>query len=134
MAFGEKLSTRANRNTLPMKKCSYCGRENDESVSLCIECGTEFESPKIEAPTPSEIEPNPGDSALSLVVVGTYANVVDATMVKTRLEAAGIEACIPEEYTPQILWYAVTSPLEQVTVRVAAKDYEEAKAILAADA
>ena len=70
------------------------------------------------------------DPTLSLVVVGTYGNVVDATVVRTLLEAAGIEACIPEEYTPQILWYAVTSPLEQVTVRVASKDYEAAREFL----
>ena len=113
-----------------MKKCSYCGRENAESVSSCVECGTEFPG---QSPKASELDPNLQDPTLSLVIVGTFGNVVDATVVKTRLEAAGIEACIPEEYTPQILWYAVTSPLEQVTVRVAAKDYEEAKAILTAN-
>jgi hypothetical protein len=50
-------------------------------------------------------------------------------MFKARLEAAGIEACIPEEYTPQIFWNVIPSPLESVTVRVAAKDYEAARAI-----
>jgi hypothetical protein len=112
-----------------MKKCSYCGRENAETVIACSECGTEFEASGVSAVDPVLVDP-----ALSLVIVATFGNVVDATMVKTRLEAAGIEACIPEEYTPQIFWYVVTSPLEQVTVRVAAKDYEEAKAILAAGA
>jgi ribosomal protein L40E len=50
-------------------------------------------------------------------------------MFKTRLEAAGIEAFVPEEYTPQIFWAAITSPLEGITVRVAAKDYEAARAL-----
>ena len=58
-------------------------------------------------------------------------SVVDASLVMTRLEAAGIEACIPEEYTPQIFWNCTPSPLESVTVRVAAKDYEEARPLLA---
>src|SRR6478736_7090004 len=113
-----------------MKKCSYCGRENTAAAAVaCFECGTKFEAPEI-----SKVDPVLQDPALALVVVGTFGNVVDASMVRTRLEAAGIEACIPEEYTPQILWYAVTSPLEQVTVRVAAKDYEAAREILNADA
>ena len=67
------------------------------------------------------------------MIVGTYRNVIDADIIKSRLEAAGIEACIPEEYTPQIFWYDIPSPLERVTVRVAAKDYEAAQEILAAD-
>jgi hypothetical protein len=79
-------------------------------------------------------DPQLVDPALALVVVGTYRNAVDASLVKTRLEAAGIEACIPEEYTPQIFWYAIPSPLERVTVRVAAKDYETARELLASDA
>src|SRR6478736_5991711 len=112
-----------------MKKCSYCGRENAEAAIACFECGTELKMPEA-----SKIDPNLEDPTLALVVVATCRNVVDATMVKMRLEAAGIEACIPEEYSPQILWYAVASPLEQVTVRVAAKDYEPAKEILNADA
>ena len=95
---------------------------------MCLECGVDLESTET-----SEVDPVLRDPALSLVIVRTFRNVVDATMAKMRLEAAGIEACIPEEYTPQILWFAITSPLEQVTVRVAAKDYEAAKEILKED-
>jgi len=64
-------------------------------------------------------------------MVATFRNVVDAGLFRARLEAAGIEACIPEEYTPQIVWNVTESPVETVTVRVAAKDYEAAKALLA---
>lgn len=108
-----------------MKKCTYCGRENDDEALACRECGTEFKSPDFQ-----EVPPKP--DPLSLVIVGTFRTVVDATLVKLRLEAAGIEACIPEEYTPQIFWYAAPSPLESVTVRVAAKDYEAARQVLVA--
>ena len=110
-----------------MKKCSYCGRENDEASANCSECGTEFEGPTV-----SDVDPQLTDPGLSPVIVGTYRTIVEAGVIKLRLEAAGIEADIPEEYTPQIFWYAIPSPLERVTVRVPAKDYETARRILAA--
>ncbi len=112
-----------------MKKCSSCGRENEDSAVACLECATEFQ-PEAGPVDDAGLK----DPSLSLVILATFRNVVDAGMLKTRLEAEGIEACIPEEFTPQILWYAVPSPLERVTVRVAAKDYEAAKKILAEDA
>jgi hypothetical protein len=108
-----------------LKKCSYCGRENDDTAPRCSECGTELESSNA-----TDGDPHLHDSQLSLVIVGTYLTVVDAAVAKSRLEGAGIEACIPEEYTPQILWFAIPSPLERVTVRVAAKDYDLAKEVL----
>ncbi len=48
-------------------------------------------------------------------------------MLVARLEAAGIEACIPEEYGPQL--FSTVIPLGCVTVRVAVKDVEAARAI-----
>ena len=60
-----------------MKNCSYCGRENDDAAVGCSECGTEFNS----LPAP-ETDPQLEDPAQSLVIVGTFGNVVDASMVK----------------------------------------------------
>ena len=74
--------------------------------------------------------PQMEDASLSLVILATARTVVEANLIRTLLEAAGIQAVVPEEYTPQILWNLVPSPLEQVTVRVAAKDYEAAKKAL----
>jgi hypothetical protein len=63
------------------------------------------------------------------VVVGTFSSLLEAKLLADRLEAAGIEAYIPEEYAPQV-WSAVI-PLELMSVRVPAKDYEAAKVIAA---
>jgi len=107
-----------------VKKCPHCGHENEEGAKACLNCHAELD------PTPaSQPLPPTEDPALAMRVVASFGNVVDADVFKTRLEAAGIEAFIPEEYTPQILWAAIVSPLEGVTVRVDAKDYEAARAL-----
>jgi hypothetical protein len=66
------------------------------------------------------------------MVVATFGDLVEASLVKDRLELAGIEACIPEELNPSPFGNFV--PMAQVTVQVAAKDYEAAKEILASEA
>ena len=109
-----------------MKNCSYCGRENKNASVACLECGTEFESsPAV------QVDPQLEDPPLSLVIVATFRNVLDAGLFKARLEAAGIEACTPEEFTPQIFWDLIPSLLERMTVRVAAENYEAAQALFA---
>jgi Putative prokaryotic signal transducing protein/zinc-ribbon domain len=110
-----------------MKKCGYCGRENDDTLAVCSECGVELAPP----PVP-EIERQLTDPALSLVVVATFSSLQEASLLVARLEAAGIEACIPEEYGAQV--FSAVIPLDRLTVRVAAKDYEAAKAIITEDA
>jgi hypothetical protein len=107
-----------------MKPCSYCGQQNDDASAKCCGCGTEFSS----ATPPETIEPLL-DPALSLVTVATMHNLPEAELLLTRLEAAGIEACIPEEYSAQV--FSAIIPFERVTVRVAAKDAEDARAIIA---
>ena len=117
--------TSSKINFFKMKKCSHCGQENADIATACSECGTEFPGPEIPEDPKRLLDP-----ALSLAIVATFRNVVDAGLFRARLEAAGIEACIPEEYTPQIVWNVTPSPVETVTVRVAVKDYEAAKALL----
>ena len=106
-----------------MKTCSYCGRENADDAATCVECGVDFKPS--EAPVPSDAL----DPALSPVIVAKFAHPADAGVLTSRLAAAGIDVCVPEEYSPQLFWNVLPSPMEQVTVRVAAKDYEAAKAI-----
>ena len=100
-----------------MKTCSYCGHADKDAAANCAGCGTPFVAAKADADAPTLTDP-----AENLVVVARCRSSVEAYLLRSRLEAAGIEACVPEEFTPQILWYAVPSPLEQVTVRVRARD------------
>lgn len=36
-----------------MKTCTYCGRENDDALAVCRECGTELTSAEPASPAPS---------------------------------------------------------------------------------
>jgi hypothetical protein len=107
-----------------MKTCSYCAHVNEDTATHCVECGTAFS-------VPEPIDPGLVDPNQSLVIVATFGDVAPASVLKARLEQAGIEACIPEELNPSP--FGNFPPLAHVTVRVAQKDYEAAK-LLAADA
>ena len=96
-----------------MKKCSYCGCVNDDATVNCKECGEEFIPP---------VDPQLTDPSEALVIVATFGDAVEASLLKDRLELAGIEACIPEELNP--------SPFGNF---MPAKDYEAAKDLLAHD-
>jgi len=105
-----------------MKECSYCGHRNNDAATLCEECGTAFPVP--------EIPPDPKltDPAESLVILKTFDDVPQASLLKDRLEQAGIEACIPEELDPSP--FGNFKPLARVTVRVAQKDVQAAREVL----
>ena len=105
-----------------MKTCSYCGRENEDAATHCKECAEEFV--RVE-----RVDPQLTDPAGVLVVLATFGDTVEASLLKDRLEQAGIEACIPEELDPSP--FGSFAPLAHVTVRVAEKDYQAAKEVLA---
>ena len=105
-----------------MKTCSYCGRQNDDTAIVCSECGTGRAS----LPAP-EVDPQLSDPAGALVLIASFDTMAQASLLLTRLEAAGIEACIPEEYASQLS--STVIPLGCVTVRVAARDIVAAQAI-----
>ena len=107
-----------------MKKCAYCGRENEDGAVACCECGEEFETPSSAEPEPQALDPE-----LSPIIVARFNSLQQASLLAGRLEAAGIESSIPEEYSEQV--FSSVVGLERVTVRVAAKDYEAAMAVVA---
>jgi hypothetical protein len=105
-----------------MKVCSYCGKDNQEEATHCAECGTEF-------PKPEYSDPQLSDPQGSLVIVASFGDSTEASLLKARLEQAGIEACIPEELDPSP--FGNFAPLAHVTVRVAEKDAAAAREFLA---
>ena len=109
---------------IAVRKCPYCAHENGDDASVCLICHTDL------VPPPEPVDPQLSDPALSLVTLASFKCVEDAGLLKSRLEAAGIEACIPEEFSPHLFWTVTPNPIEQVTVRVAAKDYDAAKQFL----
>jgi hypothetical protein len=108
-----------------MKTCSYCGHENEDAALKCAECGTAF-------PTSEPVDPQLTDPTESLVILATFGDTVRASLLKDRLEQAGIEACIPEELDPSP--FGNFAPLAHVTVRVAEKDLAAAREVLSASA
>jgi hypothetical protein len=109
-----------------MKTCPDCGHENDDNATTCAECFLELPVAKSVPPDPAELT----DPAKDLVVVASFGDTVEASLLKDQLEQAGIEACIPEELDPSP--FGNFPPLAHVTVRVAKKDLEAARAVLAA--
>jgi len=107
-----------------MKKCDFCGRENEDALLCCYECGMELQSPEVPAP--------PTEADKPLAVLATFGDTVQASLLRAQLEQAGIEACIPEELDPSP--FGNFLPLAHVTVRVAEKDLAAAKEVLAAAA
>jgi hypothetical protein len=107
-----------------MKNCPYCGHVNEDNATACAGCGE-----TLPAPSKSKVDPRLVDPALDPKIVATFSNLEQASVLKARLEAAGIEAWIPEEYEPQV--FSAVISLERITVRVAAKDFPAAQAVLA---
>src|SRR5437879_728120 len=105
-----------------MKNCPSCGSRNDDAATICKECGNDVVSS-------DEVDPQLTNPSDALVVVATFGDAVEASLLKDRLELAGIEACIPEELNPSP--FGNFMPLAHVTVQVAAKDIAAAKEILA---
>jgi len=107
-----------------MKTCPHCGHVNEDNATACAGCGAALANRSA-----SKVDPQLKDPALAPKIVATFSNLEQASVLKARLEAAGLEAWIPEEYEPQV--FSAVIPLERITVRVATKDYEAAQAVLA---
>ena len=121
-----------------MKKCAYCGRENDDNAVHCSECGTEIvppsPTPPAKAPAPAgpkyQIRPlSPEDAKLDLVTIVSCQTLFDADMVVSELEAAGITALIPDEFLAEA-WAFNLNALGYVRVQVSPQDYEAAKDVI----
>ncbi len=100
-----------------MKQCTNCGRENDDTAVKCSGCGQPLDQ------TSSK------DPAQAPIVVASFHSLEEAELLKSELEAAGIEAYVPEEYTTGV--FSSVIPFQKVTVQVLAADADAARAIAA---
>jgi hypothetical protein len=90
-----------------VKSCAYCGRENGDDASHCRECGTEFpsagaseellETPAVSAEHPVRRSLSPEETQQALATVCTCRTLEEADLLVTQLNAAGINATIPDE-------------------------------------
>ena len=141
-----------------MKICDYCGRQNEDEVVACCECGTQqFKTPVAEpgadalpktagenrsseesdasaensAPGRGFRELTPREKQMDLVTLMRCGTLVEADMVVSELRAVGISAFIPDEFLSQVVLFNLNT-YGYVRVQVAPKDYEAAKEFLLA--
>jgi hypothetical protein len=127
-----------------MKTCAYCGRENKDDATICSGCGTSdfkvektnFAVPKTESEThgltESDFAPlSPSELGKGLVLLMRCRTLIDAEMIVSQLEAAGIYAFIPDQFLMQTILFNVNT-YGYVRIQVSPKDYAAAKEFLLA--
>ena len=107
-----------------MKQCAYCGGENENDAVRCSGCGTE--EFKTEAPA----EAPKLDEQEEFVTVFTCQRLTDADIKVGRLEAAGIETFVPDEFLMQTIGFNLNT-YGYVRIQVRRKDYASAKELCA---
>lgn len=124
-----------------MKPCSYCGRDNADDAAHCRECGTEFERhvdpepiqpigpPESTGPEYKFAPLSAADAKKDLVTVVSCRTLVAADLVVSRLQAAGIEAFLPDQYLMQAVGWNFNT-YGYVRVQIAPTDYDAARNLL----
>ena len=104
-----------------MKKCTYCGRENEDDASHCSGC---FQDDRFQSDPPEKM-----DDQEELVTLISCQKLIDADLVAARLDSAGIETFIPDEHLMQAIGFNLNT-YGFVRVQVRRKDYTNAKELL----
>ncbi|SRR5579862_5279996 len=124
-----------------MNKCSYCGAEYSDDVPECpidhtllVEPGTAAapNSPPRSGPARPDYEfppLSPAERQKDLVTLVTCGTLVAADLVVSRLQAAGIQAFIPDECLMQTIGFNLNT-FGYVRVQVASQDYDAARDLL----
>jgi len=110
-----------------MKTCAYCGRENDDAALRCQECGTE-EFNTTAATERGVPELDPDEEFVTLI---STQRLADADLIVSRLQAAGIEGFIPDQFLMQNVAFNLNT-FGYVRVQVRRKDLEQAEELLSA--
>ena len=106
-----------------MKTCDYCGRENQDDAVYCSGCGTN----QLKPDAPAEMQKL--DESEEFVTLVTCEKLVEADLVVSRLDSAGIESFIPDENLMQVIGYNLNT-YGYVRVQVRRKDLASAKELL----
>lgn len=110
-----------------MKTCTYCGRENRDEATQCMECGTDQFN--LEAMTQA---PNV-EGQKEWVTLTRCRNLVDADVLASQLRAAGINVFLPDEFVMQT--FSIDSNgFGFARVQVAPEELEQAKEIMSSPA
>jgi hypothetical protein len=105
-----------------MKLCAYCGRENQEDAARCSECGSD------EFKNTESLDLPPLDEQEELVTLITCPTLSQSDLMVSRLEAAGIETFVPDQFLMQAVGLPMT--YGYIRVQVHRRDHAQAKAIL----
>jgi hypothetical protein len=121
-----------------MKLCAYCGHENDETALQCRECGTEeFKDSNATSATGDGAGQQshfadlaPREMQNDLVTLLRCRTLLEADLIVSQLEAAGILAFVPDQFLMQLTAFENTFGF--VRVQVSPQSYDAAKELLSA--
>ena len=129
-----------------MKKCPYCGKENQDDAVDCWECGTELLEKPARGGKPAEsvtpepefapaklefMTPTPQEMEMDLVNLIRCRTLGEADLLVARLETAGSPAFIPDQFLLQNIGFNLNT-YGYVRIQVSPKDYEASKDLLSA--
>jgi len=125
-----------------MKTCPYCGAKYPDDTIICAIDHTPLTPPpaalKTTAPPVPDSSPRPefelaplteDQMQMDLVTLVRCGTLMSADLIVSRLNAAGIEAFIPDQSVVQAMGFNLNA-VGYVRVQVSPADYETARAIV----
>ena len=111
-----------------MKKCGYCGFDNDDTAQYCSDCACSLDGvaasiPPTSTPSPVVVPPQP----LRMVTFRRYLALSQAELDKSVLEAAGIPAFLAGENSASAGYGGV---LGELRLQVQEADADRARRVL----